>query len=75
MPQVHKKFTDEQVKELLEKYLKGKVERKYLQEIIRIGKSRFFVLVVLIQRLHFLAFFSPFAKGGFVSLPLLSIFG
>ncbi len=45
MPQVHKKFTDEQVKELLEKYLKGEVERKYLQEIIGIGKSRFFALI------------------------------
>src|SRR6056297_664582 len=45
MAQLHKKFTDEQVKELLNKYLNGEVERKYLQEIMGVGKSRFFALV------------------------------
>ena len=33
--QIHTKFTTEQVKELLEKYIKDEVERKYLQEIIK----------------------------------------
>jgi hypothetical protein len=33
MVQVHKKFTDEQVKNLLERYLKHEIERKYIQEI------------------------------------------
>jgi len=42
MAQLHKKFTDEQVKELLEKYLRKEVERKYLQEIMGIGKKIFF---------------------------------
>ena len=31
---IHKKFTDDQVKELLQKYVNGEVERKYLQEIL-----------------------------------------
>lgn len=43
--QIHIKFTNEQVKELLQKYLNKEVERKYLQEILGIGKSRFFELV------------------------------
>jgi len=43
--QIHKKFTNEQVKELLQKYLNKEVERKYLQEILNIGKSRFFQLI------------------------------
>ena len=43
--QIHTKFTTEQVKELLEKYIKGEVERKYLQEILGIGKSRFFEII------------------------------
>jgi len=45
MVQVHKKFTDEQVKNLLERYLKHEIERKYIQEILRIRKARFFALL------------------------------
>jgi len=45
MSQIHKKFKNEKVKELLEKYLKKEIERKYIQEILNIGKSRFFELV------------------------------
>ncbi len=43
--QVHKKFTDSQVKELIERYLKKEIERKYIQQILGIGKTRFFALV------------------------------
>lgn len=43
--QIHKKFTSEQVKELLQKYLNKEVERKHIQEILGIGKSRFFELI------------------------------
>ncbi len=43
--QIHKKFNDEQVKEFLQKYLNKDVERKYIQQILGIGKSRFFELV------------------------------
>jgi len=43
--QIHKNFTNQQVKELLQKYINKEVERKYIQEILRIGKSRFFELL------------------------------
>lgn len=45
MAHLHKRFTDEQVKQLFSKYTNGEIERKYLQEILGIGKSRFFALV------------------------------
>ena len=44
-PQLHKRFTDSQVKELLRRYLKKEIERRYLQEILGIGKARFFALI------------------------------
>jgi hypothetical protein len=43
--QIHTKFTTEQVKELLQKYVDGAVKRKYLQEILGVGKSRFFEII------------------------------
>ena len=33
MSQLHKRFTSDQVKELLKRYLKNEMERKYIQEI------------------------------------------
>jgi len=45
MAQLHKKFTDDQVKELIERYLKGEIERTYIQDILVIKKRRFFILV------------------------------
>jgi len=45
MVQMHKKFTDKQVKELIERYLAKKLGRKYVQEILGIKKTRFFALV------------------------------
>jgi len=45
MSQIHKRFTPDQVKELLERYLKNQMERKYIQEILGIKKRRFFMLV------------------------------
>lgn len=45
MSQLHKRFTSDQVKELLERYSKKEVERKYIQQILGIGKSRFFMLL------------------------------
>jgi len=45
MAQLHKKFTDSQVKELIERYLGKEIERKYIQQILGIGKTRFFALV------------------------------
>jgi hypothetical protein len=45
MEQLHKRFTDSQVKELIERYLKKEIESSYIQEIFGIGKTRFFALV------------------------------
>ncbi len=45
MSQVHKRFTSDQVKELLERYLRNEIERKYIQRILGIKERRFFTLV------------------------------
>jgi hypothetical protein len=45
MEQLHKKFTNSQVKALITRYLKKEIERKYIQEILGIKKTRFFALV------------------------------
>jgi len=45
MSQIHKRFTCDEVKELLERYSKKEIERKYIQQTLGIGKSRFFTLM------------------------------
>jgi len=45
MSQMHKRFGSDEVKEFLERYSKKEIERKYIQEILGIGKSRFFMLL------------------------------
>ena len=45
MVQIHKEFTDSQVKELIERYLKREISIHYVLEILGIKKSRFFVLL------------------------------
>jgi hypothetical protein len=45
MTQLHKKFTDSQVKELVDRYLNKEIKRKFVQEILGIGKTRFFEIV------------------------------
>ena len=45
MVQLHKRFTDEQIKEFIQRYLKKEIERKHLQEVLGINKTRFFALV------------------------------
>jgi hypothetical protein len=45
MEQVHKRFTDQEVRELLARYFAGEVERKHIQEILGIKKRRFFNLI------------------------------
>lgn len=45
MKQLHKKFTDFQIKDLMTRYLKKEVERKDLQKVLGIKKTRFFALV------------------------------
>lgn len=45
MAQLHKKFSDGQVKDLLSRYLNKEIERNYIQEILGVGKARFFELI------------------------------
>ena len=37
MVQLHKKFTDSQVRELIDRYLRKEIKRKYIQEVLGIG--------------------------------------
>ena len=45
MSQIHRRFTDEQVKVLFQGYCQGQLARTDLQELLGIGKSRFFALL------------------------------
>lgn len=45
MAQIHTRFTDEQIKDMLKRYLNGEIERSYLQQMLGVGKSRFFSLI------------------------------
>lgn len=45
MSQIHKRFTDEQVKVLFQGYCQGQLARTDLQDLLGIGKSRFFALL------------------------------
>ena len=45
MSQIHKRFTDEQVKVLFQGYGQGQLARTDLQDLLGIGKSRFFALL------------------------------
>ena len=42
---IHRKFTNEQVKDLMQRYLNGEIKREHVQTILNIGKSRFFGLL------------------------------
>ena len=45
MSQLHKKLGDEQVKAILRNYQEGQMTRQHAQELLGIGKRRFFVLL------------------------------
>lgn len=45
MAQLHKKFTDEQVKDLMKRYSNCEIKREHVQTVLSIGKSRFFSLL------------------------------
>lgn len=45
MSHIHKRFSDEQVKVLFQGYDQGQFSRADLQELLGIGKSRFFALL------------------------------
>jgi len=50
MQQLHKKFTNDQVKHFIERYLKKEIQGRYLQNILGIKKTRFFALVKQYQK-------------------------
>jgi hypothetical protein len=45
MSQLHKKFSDEQVRAILRNYQAGQMTGQHAQELLGIGKSRFFMLL------------------------------
>ena len=45
MAQLHKRFTEDQIKMLLSSYCEGLLTRSEIQEILGIGKTRFFALL------------------------------
>lgn len=45
MAQLHKRFTDQQVKDLMQRYLKNELKRAHIQEILQISKRQFFKLL------------------------------
>ena len=49
MAQLHKKFADSQVKEMLQRYLNNEIEGPYIQQILGIAKTRFFALIKAFQ--------------------------
>ena len=45
MPQLHRRFTDEQVKVLFQGYCQGVLARDEIQEMLEVGKTQFFALL------------------------------
>lgn len=45
MGQLHKKFTDKQVKDFIERYLRKEIERKYIEKILDIQTRQFWKLI------------------------------
>jgi ribosomal protein S13 len=45
MDQLHKRFSSQQVKMLFQQYLKGDMNRVEIQEVLGLGKTRFFALL------------------------------
>jgi hypothetical protein len=50
MAQLHKKFTDSQVKDLFNRYLKSEIKRVYIQEVLGIQRRRFCDLIKRYQQ-------------------------
>lgn len=42
---IHKRFTDEQVKDLMKRYESGELSREHIQQILGIKQTRFFALI------------------------------
>jgi hypothetical protein len=50
MSQLHKRFTDVQVKEILQRYLRHEINCAYILEILGIGKTRLFALIKVYRK-------------------------
>jgi hypothetical protein len=50
MQQLHKRFTNDQVKQFIQRYLNNEIHGKYLQNLLGIKKTRFFALVKQYQK-------------------------
>ena len=44
MEQLHKRFTDQQVKELMQRYSKKELKREHIQQMLQIKRRQFFKL-------------------------------
>lgn len=44
MAQLHKRFTDQQVKELMQRYSKKELKREHIQQMLQIKRRQFFKL-------------------------------
>jgi len=49
MGQIHKRFTDEQIRMLFRKYSQGQLSQGNMQELLGIGRSRFFELLQVVE--------------------------
>ena len=49
MGQLHKRFTDEQVKDMLMRYLKREIEGPYIRTVLGLSKTHFFRLLTRYQ--------------------------
>jgi len=45
MEQLHKRFTNEQVKDIMQRYLRKELKREHIQEMLRIKRRQFFKLL------------------------------
>ena len=45
MDQLHKRFTNEQVKDLMQRYINKEIKREYIQQMLRIERRQFFKLI------------------------------
>ena len=50
MTQVHKRFADDQLRNLFRAYEDGQIDRAQIEEVLAIGKTRFFALWKLFRK-------------------------
>ena len=68
MEQIHKRFTAEQVAALLKGYCQGILDRATVEEVLEIGKTRFFALLKQ-YRLNLNNFSLAYRRGTLARLP------